>query len=38
MKSLDQFNEGVLSSANFKISKSGYKIRSHRIRIGDNTG
>jgi hypothetical protein len=38
MKSLDQFNEGVLNSANFKISKAGYKIRAHRIRIGDKTG
>jgi hypothetical protein len=38
MKSLEDFNEGVLSSANFKISKAGYKIRAHRIRIGDKTG
>ena len=38
MKSLEDFNEGVLSSANFKISKAGYKIKAHRIRIGDKTG
>jgi hypothetical protein len=38
MKSLEDFNEGVLNSANFKISKAGYKIRAHRIRIGDKTG
>lgn len=38
MKSLDQFEEGVLATANFKISKAGYKIKAHRIKIGDKTG